>query len=40
MDFFMYISGWIVAIDEGRIITRGKPQDVRESTAVIEAYLS
>jgi len=36
----MRISDRVVAMDEGRIIADGTPEEVRESAAVIEAYLS
>lgn len=40
MDAVMRISDRVVAMDEGRIIADGTPEEVRESAAVIEAYLS
>lgn len=39
MDAVMKISDRVVAMDEGCIIADGTPEEVRESAAVIEAYL-
>ena len=40
MDAVMRISDRVIAMDEGRVIADGTPEEVRESAAVIEAYLS
>lgn len=39
MDAVMRISDRVVAMDEGRIIADGTPEDVQKSAEVIEAYL-
>jgi ABC-type branched-subunit amino acid transport system ATPase component len=39
MDVVMRISDRVVAMDEGRIIAEGTPEEVRENAAVLEAYL-
>jgi ABC-type branched-subunit amino acid transport system ATPase component len=40
MDAVMQISDRVIAMDEGRIIADGTPENVCESATVIEAYLS
>ena len=40
MDAVMQISDRVIAMDEGKIIADGTPEEVRESAAVIEAYLA
>jgi len=39
MDAVMKVSDRVVAMDEGQIIADGKPKQILESAAVIEAYL-
>jgi ABC-type branched-subunit amino acid transport system ATPase component len=40
MDAVMRVSDRVIAMDEGRIIADDTPDNVRESAALIEAYLS
>lgn len=40
MDAVMKISDRVIAMDEGRIISDGTPEEVRADANVIEAYLS
>ena len=39
MDVIQEISDWIVVMGEGRVIAEGRPADVANNQAVVEAYL-
>ncbi|WP_052669496.1 ATP-binding cassette domain-containing protein [Nitriliruptor alkaliphilus] len=39
MDVVMGISDWVVVLAEGRVIAEGRPSDIMNDRAVIDAYL-
>ena len=39
MDVVMGISDWVVVLAEGRVIAEGRPHDIMNDRAVIDAYL-
>lgn len=39
MDLVMSISDRVIVLDQGRVIGSGSPDEVRRTTAVIQAYL-
>ncbi|MEX0835337.1 MAG: ABC transporter ATP-binding protein [Nitriliruptor sp.] len=39
MDVVMGISDWVVVLAEGRVIAEGRPSDIMNNDAVIDAYL-
>ncbi|MBI2431771.1 MAG: ABC transporter ATP-binding protein [Candidatus Hydrogenedentes bacterium] len=40
MDAVMTISDRVIALDEGRIIADGKPEEVKANAALVDAYLT
>jgi len=38
-EFTLSISDWVLVMDEGRIISEGKPSKIRRDPKVLEAYL-
>ncbi|MDO8435702.1 MAG: ABC transporter ATP-binding protein [bacterium] len=39
MDFVMRIADEVIVMEEGRVLTKGTPDEVRRDPAVLEAYL-
>lgn len=39
MDFVMQIADWVVVMNEGKVLTQGKPDEVRNDPKVLEVYL-
>jgi ABC-type branched-subunit amino acid transport system ATPase component len=39
LDFVMQVADVVVVMNEGRVIARGSPHDVRRDDRVVDAYL-
>ena len=39
MNFTLGIADEVIVMDEGKVIARGKPEDIKNNKKVLESYL-
>jgi len=39
MNFTLNIADWVIVIEKGRVIAKGKPEEIKNNPKVLEAYL-